>query len=60
MSSSRESFEVVIIGRGITGDALATVLARAGKSVLILERTRVYRDRVRGEGFQPWGVAEAR
>ena len=60
MSSSRESFEVVIIGGGIAGNALAVVLARAGRSVLVLERSAVYRDRVRGELFQPWGVAEAR
>jgi 2-polyprenyl-6-methoxyphenol hydroxylase-like FAD-dependent oxidoreductase len=58
--SSRESFEVVIIGGGIAGNALAAVLARAGKSVLVLERSTVYRDRVRGELFQPWGVAEPR
>jgi 2-polyprenyl-6-methoxyphenol hydroxylase-like FAD-dependent oxidoreductase len=60
MSSSRESFQVVIVGGGIAGNALATVLARAGKAVLVLERSTVYRDRVRGELFQPWGVAEAR
>jgi 2-polyprenyl-6-methoxyphenol hydroxylase-like FAD-dependent oxidoreductase len=59
MSSSRES-EVVIIGGGIAGNALATVLARAGRAVLVLERATMYRDRVRGEVFQPWGVAEAR
>jgi 2-polyprenyl-6-methoxyphenol hydroxylase-like FAD-dependent oxidoreductase len=60
MSSPREAFEVIIIGGGIAGNALAAVLARAGKAVLVLERSTVYRDRVRGEGVQPWGVAEAR
>ena len=60
MSSSRESFEVVIIGGGIAGNALAAVLARAGRAVLLLERSTVYRDRVRGELVKPWGVAEAR
>lgn len=58
--SLREASEVVIIGGGIAGNALATVLARAGRGVLVLERSTVYRDRVRGELFQPWGVAEAR
>ena len=56
----RKEFDVIIIGGGIAGNALATVLARAGKAVLVLERFTIYRDRVRGELFQPWGVAEAR
>jgi 2-polyprenyl-6-methoxyphenol hydroxylase-like FAD-dependent oxidoreductase len=55
-----EPFEVIIIGGGIAGNTLAAVLARAGRAVLVLERSSVYRDRVRGELFQPWGVAEAR
>ena len=60
MALQRETYEVVIIGGGIAGNALATVLARAGRAVLVLERSVVYRDRVRGELFQPWGVADAR
>ena len=55
-----EAFDIVIVGGGFAGNALATVLARAGKAVLVLERSVVYRDRVRGEFIQPWGVAEAR
>ena len=51
-------FDLVIIGGGIVGNALAAALARAGNSVLVLERFRVYRDCVLGEYFQPWGVAE--
>jgi 2-polyprenyl-6-methoxyphenol hydroxylase-like FAD-dependent oxidoreductase len=60
MSPPREAFEVVIIGGGIAGNALAAVLARAGRTVLVLERSTVYRDRVRGELLHVWGVAEAR
>lgn len=55
----QETFEVIIIGGGIAGNALAAVLARTGRAVLVLERSMVYRDRVRGEIFNAWGVAEA-
>jgi 2-polyprenyl-6-methoxyphenol hydroxylase-like FAD-dependent oxidoreductase len=51
--------DVVVVGGGIAGGALGTVLARAGRSVLVLERATEYRDRVRGEWLAPWGVAEA-
>ena len=50
--------DVVIVGAGIGGGALGTVLARAGLDVLILEKTRVHKDVVRGEWIAPWGVAE--
>src|SRR5215813_2756445 len=60
MPLPQQTFEVIVIGGGIAGNALAAVLAQAGRAVLVLERSTVYRDRVRGEVFQPWGVAEAR
>src|SRR5207249_7175465 len=53
-----EERDVVIVGAGIGGAALATVLARGGLDVLVLERQTVYRDKVRGEFMAPWGVAE--
>jgi 2-polyprenyl-6-methoxyphenol hydroxylase-like FAD-dependent oxidoreductase len=53
-----ESFDVAIVGGGIGGGALATVLAREGLSVLVLEKSTVYRDHVRGEWIAPWGVVE--
>ena len=44
-----DRFDVVIVGGGIAGSALASVLAPAGMSVLLLERVVEYRDKVRGE-----------
>ena len=51
--------EIAIVGGGIGGGALATILARAGFSVAVLERDLEPVDRVRGEFMAPWGVAEA-
>jgi len=51
--------EIAIIGGGIGGGALATVLARQGLSVAVLERDISPVDRVRGEFMAPWGVTEA-
>ncbi len=55
-----QTYDLAIIGGGIGGSALAQVMARAGASVLLLERTEVYEDRVRGEWIAPWGVAEVK
>jgi flavin-dependent dehydrogenase len=46
--------DLVVVG----GGTFATVMARAGADVLVLERQPQYRDRVRGELMWPWGVAE--
>lgn len=54
-----ERYDVVIVGGGIAGGALATRLARAGLGVLVLEKQIEYRDMVRGETFRSWGAAEA-
>lgn len=50
--------DVLIIGGGIAGAGLATVLARAGFTVAIVERAPRYIDRVRGEFVHVWGVRE--
>jgi 2-polyprenyl-6-methoxyphenol hydroxylase-like FAD-dependent oxidoreductase len=50
--------EIVIVGAGIGGSALAAVLARAGIAVTLLEKSLVHVDHVRGEWLAPWGVAE--
>lgn len=52
--------DLVIVGGGIAGCSLATVMARAGAGVLVLERQSEYRDHVRGEILWPWGVRVAR
>jgi 2-polyprenyl-6-methoxyphenol hydroxylase-like FAD-dependent oxidoreductase len=52
------TYDLVIVGGGVGGSALATVMAQAGRSVLLLEQSEVYEDKVRGEWIAPWGVAE--
>ncbi len=52
--------DVVIVGGGIAGSALAYALASAGLGVTVLESSTEYEDRVRGEAMMPWGVKEAR
>ncbi len=52
--------DVVVVGGGIGGASLAYALADAGLGVTVLESTTVFKDRVRGEAMQPWGVKEAR
>ena len=52
------SYDLIMVGGGIAGSALAAVMAKAGKSVLVLEKSEKYEDRVRGEWIAPWGVAE--
>ena len=53
-------YDLIIVGGGIGGSALAAVMAKAGWSVLLLEKQAQYEDRVRGEWIAPWGVAETK
>ncbi len=55
-----ESHDVIIVGGGIGGSAFAATLAKAGRSVLVLEKSEVFEDQVRGEWIAPWGVTEVR
>jgi 2-polyprenyl-6-methoxyphenol hydroxylase-like FAD-dependent oxidoreductase len=54
------SYDVITVGGGLGGAALGRALARAGRRVLVVEREARFRDRVRGEYLEAWGVAEAR
>jgi squalene monooxygenase len=48
--------DVVIIGAGILGSALAVALADQGRSVMLLEKSLKEPDRIVGELLQPGGV----
>ncbi|OQE23902.1 hypothetical protein PENSTE_c008G06580 [Penicillium steckii] len=48
--------DVVIVGAGILGCALAVTLGRQGRSVLLLESSMKEPDRIVGELLQPGGV----
>ena len=53
-------YDLIVIGGGVGGAALAANMAAAGARTLVLEAEETFRDRVRGEAVMPWGVAEAR
>src|ERR1051326_1725184 len=54
------AFDAVVVGGGLAGATFASVMARSGYKVLVLEREARFKDRVRGENMLPWGVAAAR
>jgi 2-polyprenyl-6-methoxyphenol hydroxylase-like FAD-dependent oxidoreductase len=51
-------YDVITVGGGLGGAALAKVLAEKGLRVLVAEREVEFKDRIRGETMAPWGVAE--
>lgn len=55
--SRHHTADVLIVGAGILGCALAITLARQGRSVLLLEKSLKEPDRIVGELLQPGGVA---
>jgi len=52
-------YDLITIGGGLGASSLAIGMARHGARVLVLEKEKQFRDRVRGESLVPWGVAEA-
>lgn len=55
-----EQYDLVIVGGGLGGAVLAKNMAERGVRVLVLEREKQFKDRVRGEFMTSWGVAEAK
>lgn len=54
------AYDLITIGGGLGGAALAHVMAQAGAKVLVIERAEEFTDRNRGEWLAPWGVADAK
>nr|QFF91438.1 squalene epoxidase isoform 3 [Potamotrygon motoro]QFF91439.1 squalene epoxidase isoform 4 [Potamotrygon motoro] len=52
--------DVIIVGSGVLGSAMATVLARAGRNVTVIERDLKEPDRIVGELLQPGGFRTLR
>jgi 2-polyprenyl-6-methoxyphenol hydroxylase-like FAD-dependent oxidoreductase len=53
------SYDIITVGGGIAASSLARAMAERGARVLVLEREKQFKDRVRGEAVVSWGVAEA-
>ena len=53
-------YDIITVGGGLAGSALAKGMAEHGARVLVLEREAEFRDRVRGEAIMPWGVPDLR
>lgn len=51
----RSEYDLIIVGGGLGGAALARAIAEQGRHVLVLEREKRFKDRVRGEFMTPWG-----
>jgi len=48
--------DVVIVGAGVIGCAIAVALAKQGRSIILLEHSLKEPDRIVGELLQPGGV----
>ena len=57
--TSLDRCDILVIGGGIGGSSLARTMASAGLKVVVIEKEREFRDRVRGEAMSPWGVPKA-
>jgi 2-polyprenyl-6-methoxyphenol hydroxylase-like FAD-dependent oxidoreductase len=50
-----KTYDLITVGGGLGGSALAKAMAEHGARVLVVERERRFKDRVRGEAMHPWG-----
>ncbi|MDR2973587.1 MAG: geranylgeranyl reductase family protein, partial [Propionibacteriaceae bacterium] len=57
-TATTDSADVIVVGAGPGGSATAAHLARAGLSVLLLEKTQFPREKVCGDGLTPRAVKE--
>jgi len=55
---AQHEYDIITVGGGLAGATLAKAMAENGARVLVLERERQFKDRVRGEVIFPWGAAE--
>lgn len=55
---NRGVYDLITVGGGLGGAAIAKAMAQRGARVLVLEREREFRDRVRGEAVS-WGCLDA-
>ena len=53
-------YDMITIGGGLGGAALAKAMAEQGARVLVLESDIHFKDRIRGEVMMSWGVADAK
>jgi len=53
-------YDIITIGGGLGGAALAKVMAEHGARVLVLESELNFKDRIRGEVMMSWRVADAK
>jgi len=55
---AQDSADVIVVGAGPAGSTAATLLARAGIDVLLLEKSTFPREKVCGDGLTPRGVRQ--
>jgi menaquinone-9 beta-reductase len=53
-------YDIITVGGGLAGSALAKAMAERGARVLLVERETNFKDRGRGEALAPWGVENVR